>query len=321
MAGRNNIVESAVQAVLDDIEKYSPEDFRKLNANPAKKAEILLAARKAAEEEVKHAEEFRGDSGEPRNVEERLAKYLPQGRIDMIKEGLNIPTYRLDIAKKSDGHYHVDITRGGKELMPSRVLITTADVASSTWVQYASIIVEGILLVIQAVGVKVEISDAVIAQTAEDIVPVVESSSLLQKAIQGVKDAWNGGSAYDKAKAIFYLIKDSNAAGILWKIIKSLCSNMSYWDWLKTAAIVTAQIVAAVATDGAALIAKIILALSAAYEFGKKIVNLVQLERIKTNLWDYHSELDNSIGLRSEFCTHCISFGIYSVGIHAYLIL
>ena len=268
MAGRNNIVERAVQAVLDDFEKYSPEDFRKLNANPAKKAEILLAARKAAEEEVKHAEEFRGDSGEPRNVEEQLVKYLPQGRIDMIKEGLNIPTYRLDIAnyKKSDGYYHVDITRGGKELMPSRVLITTADVASSTWVQYASIIVKGILLVIQAVGVKVEVSDAVIAQTAEDIVPVIESSSLLQKAIQGVKDAWNGGSAYDKAKAIFYLIKDSYAAGILWSIIKSLCSNMSYWDWAKTTAIVTVQIVAAVATDGAALIAKIILALNAAYE-------------------------------------------------------
>ena len=61
------------------------------------------------------------------------------------------------------------------------------------------------------------------------------------------------------------MIKDSKAAGILWKIIKGLCSNMSWYDWVKTAGIVSAMIVAAVATDGVALIAKIILALNSAY--------------------------------------------------------
>ena len=45
---------------------------------------------------------------------------------------------------------------------------------------------------------------------------------------------------------------------------------MSWYDWVKTAGIVTALIVAAVATDGVALIAKIILALNSAYKFFKK---------------------------------------------------
>ena len=61
---------------------------------------------------------------------------------------------------------------------------------------------------------------------------------------------------------------------------KGLCSNMSTWDWLKTAGIVSAMIVAALATDGAALIAKIVLALNSAYEFIKKLTNLSELETI-----------------------------------------
>ena len=86
------------------------------------------------------------------------------------------------------------------------------------------------------------------------------------------------GSKFEIAKAILKLIKDSKAAGILWKIIKGLCSNMSWYDWVKTAGIVSATIVAAVATDSVALIAKIILALNSPYKFFKKnsqiLVNL-----------------------------------------------
>ena len=41
---------------------------------------------------------------------------------------------------------------------------------------------------------------------------------------------------------------------------------MSTWDWIKTAGIVSAMIIAAIATDGAALIAKIVLALNSACE-------------------------------------------------------
>ena len=59
---------------------------------------------------------------------------------------------------------------------------------------------------------------------------------------------------------------------------------MSYLDWAKTAGIVTAMIVAALATDGAALIAKIILALNSAYDFINKLTNLSQLKAINQEL-------------------------------------
>ena len=165
--------------------------------------------------------------------------------------------------------------------MPSMKLHVNTAVVNASWIQIASVIVEDILLVLSAVGIKVSVSESVLQKTAKEIVSTVESSSLLQKAVQQLEEAFASGSALDKAKAIFYLIKDSYSASILWTVIKSLCSNMSTLDWIKTAGIVTAMIIAAVATDGAALIAKIVLALNSAYEFGKKIANLNEMNAMK----------------------------------------
>ena len=255
-----DIVKRAVEAALADIEKYAPQEFQQLQADPAKKTALIQAAREAAEEEVKLAEEFRTQPSE--NVAERLSKHLPKHRADLIRTGLQVPTYRLDTGKKDDGHHWADITRHGKPFMESKQLNTLAAISETSWIQIASIIVEAVLLVLQAVGIKVAVSEQAITRTAEEIVTVIESSSQLQKAVKALQEAAEGGSNWDIAKAIFNLIKDSYSASILWKIIKGLCSNMSTWDWVKTAGIVTAMIIATLATDGVPLIAKIVLALT-----------------------------------------------------------
>ena len=56
---QDDIVERAVNAALADIEEYAPQEFQKLQADPAKKQTLIQAVREAAEEEVKLAEEFR----------------------------------------------------------------------------------------------------------------------------------------------------------------------------------------------------------------------------------------------------------------------
>ena len=277
------IVESAVKGALEAIEKNAPVEFKELNADPKKKAAVVDAARKAANEQVSLAKEFKGLRIEPEEIAQRLKKHLPESRVQMIKEGLTIPTYKLALSEEG-GNFHVKITRDGREFMPSKVLNTLSTVQETTWIQYASIIVEAVLLVMSAVGIHAEVNGKVIAKTAEEVVSVVEHSSLLQKALQNLEKAFHDGSAWDKAKAIFYLIKDSYSAGILWTIIKSLCSNMSTWDWIKTSGVVTAMIIAALATDGAALIAKIVLALNDAYNFVQKVLNLNQLSSIKKTL-------------------------------------
>lgn len=55
---------------------------------------------------------------------------------------------------------------------------------------------------------------------------------------------------------------------------------MKWYDWLETTAKVSAMVVAALVTDGAALIAEIALTVLAAVDFARKIDNVVQLEEI-----------------------------------------
>ena len=276
---QKDIVERCVTTTLADIEKYAPEEFEKLEKDPTIKQSVVQAARDAATEHLKLAEEFRTKPTE--NIEERLSKHLPKHRVDLIKTGLQVPTYQLNIARRSDGHHWVDIIRDGKPFMESIKLDTAASIEQASWIQIASIIVEAVLLVLQAVGIKLHVSKQVIERTAKEIVSVVESSSQLQKAVKALEEAAKNGSIGDIAKAIFYLIKESHSASILWKVIKSLCSNMSTLDWIKTAAIVSAEIIAAIFSGGAALIAKVVLALNSAYEFIKKLTNLRTLKELK----------------------------------------
>ena len=283
---QDDIVQRAVDGALADIKKYAPHEFEDLLSDPVKKEALVHAARKAAEEEVNLAEEIR--AGPCDDIEARLLKHLPKHRVDPIKTGLEVPTYGLDIQKTHEsGRPQVNITRDGKPfLMESVELNGAAAFSKASWIQIASIVVEAMLLVLQTVGIKVAVSKQAIAKTAEEIIPVIESSSQIQKAVQALEEAAKGGSKLEIAKAIFYLIKDSYSASILWKIIKGLCSNMSTWDWIKTAGIVTAVIIAAFATDGMALIAKIkiVLALNSAYEFMKKLTNLQDVKVLKAKI-------------------------------------
>lgn len=278
-----DIIKRSIDAALECIEKYAAEEFKEMQDDPDKKQAFIQAATQAAEEEVKLAEVLPPHSSEA-DIEEILAKHLPKHRLELIKTGLNVPTYTLEIKQKGDAHYCVDITREGKQFMKSKELNTIAAIDETEWIQMASILVEAVLLVLQAVGIELAVSEQVIAKTTEEIIPVIESSSQLQKAIQALQEAAKGDSKLEIAKAIFNLIKQSYAAGILWKIIKSLCSNMTPWDWAKTVGTVTAMIIAAVGTDGVALIAKIVLALNSAYEFIKKLTNLDKLGSLKKEL-------------------------------------
>ena len=56
----------------------------------------------------------------------------------------------------------------------------------------------------------------------------------LKIAIQVFIEAWKGAgiSVFQKAKAIFKLLKDIHAAKMLWIIIKSTCCNMEWYKQL-----------------------------------------------------------------------------------------
>ena len=254
-----------------------------MNTDPKVRDAVNEAARAAATEEVKLAHEF--SSRPDQDIRKRLAKYLPEDRIQLIEEALSIPTFRMEITQKSDGKYLVQMTREGKEFLPGKELAAVDDIDSTSILQEASILVEAILLVMSAVGISVSVSKSTMKATVEETAKAIKNSSALQKAIAEFISSWHSaGSALKKAKAIFVLLKASYAAGILWTIIKSLCREMKWYDWLETAAKVTAMIIAALATEGAALIARIALVVMSAVDFIRKLANLEKLREIKQNL-------------------------------------
>ena len=266
----SDIIENAVNGVLIAFEKYSPKFFDALNSDNEKKTEILEAAREIALEEVELAKEFSDQPKEEKELLKRFKKFLPISRVTQIQEGFLPKIFQI----------HADFTRDGKSYLEQKKLNSIHAIETTSYLQMASIVVEAVLLVIQCAGVKVAVDERIINQTAEEILLIIEISNDIQEAVAALRNVANGGSYWEIAKAIFLLIT-TISLGILWQIIKSLCSNMSPWNWAKTTALVTAMIIASLGTNGAALIAKIVLALYSANNFLQKLVNLYKLEAIR----------------------------------------
>ena len=283
MPSDDEIIENAVQQTMLEMEQRAPIQMHRLKQDEAKYQKVLLAARGAATEQVKLVKEF---VAQPPDIRERLKKNLPEERVKMIEAGLSIPTYRMDIVKSSDGSNVVSFKRDDEVFLPSRNMLAMVDVDWATIMQYASIVTEAVLLVLSAIGISPSPSSGAIKKATAEVAEALKNSSKFEKALEAFADAWHaaGGSAYKKAKALFNLIKDTYAAGVLWNVIKAVCSNMAWYDWLETAAKVTAMIIAAFATDGAALIAEIALIVLSAVDFARKLANLSQLKEIKSSM-------------------------------------
>jgi len=277
-------MEDSLRLTLDYIKQNSPKDFERLEASPKDKERIVNAIKATIKETEVLSDALKG---KPDNIEETLAKHLSSERVTLIKKSLEIPTFRLDI-KKTDvsKHHQAFFTRNNSQILEPRNLNSTLSIDWASVKQWASIVVEAIMLVMSAAGISISPGEHAIEQAVDEVAHVIQTSSKFERALEVFKQAWDsaGGSNWEKAKALFFLIKDSYSAGILWTVIKSLCSNMSRLDWLETAAKVSAMIIAALATDGAALIAEIALVVLSAVDFARKIANLNQLNALKLEL-------------------------------------
>ncbi len=269
-----------------------PEEYERLQKDPAKKKILIADAKAKAEAQLKEQDAFSfiGKPQPPEEltklVSEKVSKYAPSGQVEFIKKGLQIPSYRLNF-RHEKGNYYVDITKSGVKYLDSIKLDTTVNAEKISVLQIASIVVEAVALLLSIVGVVVP--EEKIAEVAAKMATAISESPAVKKAIEVLKNVWgSNGSGSSKAKAMWELIKAvweyRTHGNILIKIVKLLISDMSWWDIVKTVALITATIVAAIATDGIALIAKIILALNSAYEFGKKILNLNELDEIRNEL-------------------------------------
>ena len=75
-------------------------------------------------------------------------------RILKLQGGLEIPTFRMSIMKEGDGPHKASMIRDDEEMFPSIVLSTAANIDTSKLMQWGSIIVEGVMLAMSAIGIS-----------------------------------------------------------------------------------------------------------------------------------------------------------------------
>jgi hypothetical protein len=225
------------------------------------------------------------DNKNMREVEQAISAIIGHERVDFIKKYFAMETYKMKVVKKPDGQSAVQVHRKGVEFQPERMLMTINDIDAVTVLQWASLALEITHLVLSCVGLGLDISEIVIRAVVKEVEALVREPAF-QRAVEKFVEAWNaaGGNAWAKAKAIFEFLKDTYSLGIFWKIIKLFFQKMSAWEDIKAIAEVALMIIVGFATDGLALISKIVLIVDIAIDLADKIANLVMFSDMKKTM-------------------------------------
>ena len=225
------------------------------------------------------------DNKNMREVEQAISAIIGHERVDFIKKHFAMETYKMKVVKKPDGQSAVQVYRKGVEFQPERMLMTINDIEAVTVLQWASLALEITHLVLTCVGLGLDISEIVIRAVVKEVEALVREPAF-QRAAEKFVEAWNaaGGNAWAKAKAIFDFLKVTYSLGIFWKIVKLFFQKMSAWEDIKAIAEVTLMIIVGFATDGLALISKIVLIVDISIDLAEKIANLATFSDMKKTM-------------------------------------
>jgi len=289
MVEKRDEIELCVLQALEDIKDFNKDNYNQITADKRFFENIQHVMRTQAAEYFWIAEELADKPKE--DHAEALKKLLPPIRILEIENSLNIPTFKVRIVKDESGS-SASFTRDGETFLKTIRLDSEEAILDASWTQWASITLEAIMLTMACVGIHAQLDQAETASITAHLADEIASSSALQKATKEFESKWRTAtSKYDEALAIFHFLKSCNSAGILKKTGEAIIDKMSWWQRAKAIALLTTQIVVALGSDGAALIGEIVLALSTAYEFGKKMINIAELNEMRTLVESKENEI------------------------------
>ena len=244
------------------MEKYAPSDYKRL-VKDERFSEAESEVRKIIKEELDLEKALQNKE----NHIQILKDHLSEERIDMIKNAFRIETFTMHADENNDDLYHV--TREGKQFQPS--IRVSADPDVPAILQAASIVVECFILVLKVVGVSFPIGN--MRKVVKNVVDKLEQTPSVLESISRLVENWDSADPMQKAWLIWDIIVKAFNSGIFWDIIQNIVEGMSWFDWLLTAAKITATIVAGIATGGLAIVVQISFAVIDAVELAQKIVN------------------------------------------------
>ena len=224
-SGTENLTDKTFQ----EIGKIAPNEYQKLQGDRGRYAEIQALVERVVNENLSIAQSLRGklQQASSSDIQRILSGTYSRDQIQTMRHGLEVETFRMSIDRKQ-GVYIVSTTRNGEHIYPQRKLETLVDIDWAKLRQYASILVEAVILAATCVGVSLAISEKVIAEVSEKTVEMIRQPAMI-RAFEEFVVRWNSSpSNYERARATFNLIKDSYLPGIFWKVLKLICGSMSW---------------------------------------------------------------------------------------------
>ena len=275
-------VETVVSKALQEIEDIDKDEFDDLKADQTRYEDVKRLMRKVAEEDkaIFVALNDKIESGNDEGIELELSKICSTKKLQRIRESLETETFDMYIAK-IDGVETVKTMRNGKDVFAPIQLETVADVEYARLLQWSSILLEVAMLAGDCVGIHLHVSARRLKSVTKAVSKMM-STSPMKRSMKIFLYEWKTNtSAISRARAIFQFLRASYSASVLWKTFKLIIQDMSWFSRIRTVAILAASLVAAFATGGIALIAKIVFALNGAYKLARKIINDEHLSYIR----------------------------------------
>jgi hypothetical protein len=267
MASSSDVTQKVVDEVFQCIQTLDPESYQKLQADGAKKDDLIAQIRQIARDEVSQTEQLKQAGGDISKL------ILPPGQLIAIQDGLRMTSYEVDITDDLESVYGTGFVDGAKQL------VCTAD-DLAYYILLAKVVIDAILLVMSVISLKPPLSKGLINKSSKEVAKKLTKSSAFLEAAEKFVVSWNNDSSnLDKASNLFFLLKEIHGSNMLWDIIKTLCSDMSQEDWIEAFASIGAQLFLAFGTKGMVLIAKIALVINDAYELSESIAKLQKMKK------------------------------------------
>ena len=144
--------------------------------------------------------------------------------------------------------------------------------------QATVVAVDAVILVMDAIGIKVSLSNAAKKGLITTIVVSIKSCKQTLSAILSFGSAWRlaKGDVFTQAWVVLQLLYGMKR-DIVWAIVKGYIQGMSTSDWLTTGATLSVSLFANFTSEGCALLINLGLTLKSAVGFVGEVAKLMKL--------------------------------------------
>uniref|UniRef100_A0A194ALT3 Uncharacterized protein n=1 Tax=Pinctada fucata TaxID=50426 RepID=A0A194ALT3_PINFU len=208
--------------------------------------------------------------------------HLDEGHINLIKCSLEIQTYEMTLA--DDSREASFSSPDGPVDFPATMSFASregSDLAGN--MQIASVVIESVIFFLNVIGISAPKGSGC-REVVESVNEILGRFPSLNPLIARMVAASRRGNIREIVEEMIQMVVMLWEGGAFFTIAQGIFRGMAWYDWVLTVGSITAGIVAMVSTAGIALIAQLVVQVTNAVAFIRKLNNLTMLAGRSTML-------------------------------------